>query len=317
MKIKFSSTNSLFMFTLLFSPLISTAQPPQNIRIGTASIENYSASPDSWARQQKNLPSAHYVAESFTSNIRSKMQIYYPGISVSEYRPYKDQEATKANIIRYGNFLDFFLFEGHGDRPLLMVWDGALYFDKSQNQAESPRLSFGGTTKWVILGACQTLRLGEPPNISEVTNMFKGVHSILGFESNYHHLRLQYCKWQYWFFGWQCGEMGELQLNPMIYETFAQNWIGDGCEIWLAWLNSVQYILHDVGGDDIVPAVISVFGNVYRNGHWEQWLGAYEKYATMLNKPTPMGNSITEADYQWVPWYLYRITKQIGTNPDY
>jgi hypothetical protein len=315
MKIKFSSTNSLFMFTLFFCSAISFAQPPQTIRVGTVSIENYSASPCAQTNNQPNLSGSHDIAESFVSYMRSKMQQYYPGVSVQIYWPYKDQEATSTNTISYANTLDFFLFAGHGEQGYIPLWNKETYFNIYGNRGlNPPLLSFGGTTKWVILDACKTLQLNETgQNPWEFNGCFKGVHSIMGYDSKT--FQNEYCRWQYWSFGWKCGDWAE--LNPLMYETFAQNWIGDGAEIWLAWLNSVQYIIHDVMGKDVVPAVISVFGNVYRNGHWEQWLGAYEKYATMLNKPTPIGNSIVEADYQWVPWYLYRITKRIGTNPEY
>lgn len=193
-------------------------------------------------------------------------------------------------------------FAGHGGRGTIGFSDcSELWLDYLLAHGNPRPHIFNGYAKWAIFASCLTLN-ESPYSVYFNTNQkyyqscFQGIHSMLGFGSIGYSFLPGRCK-KYILFWCNQYYLSDADL----YSLFAKNWVRDGKIICQAWTNAASDIYYD-NGKGIDARVYGVAGQILVNDVITNFYGTDEKFATVLNISTPMGDYQDEnSKKSWIP----------------
>ncbi len=285
----------------------------QYVWVKTGTVEDYSVARTHYGSGISDLNGStnrgpHLEGSTFGNALKNRISARYPNIS-TRFDPTLDQ--LKDNAVTAQTFTDgtydqheFCFFSGHGTRSayqqnqtMFFTYDWAVtlspfnsYYVTPPEQGPSlpTPTGFGGAyTKWVIFNACQTL-FNETPEA--YIGAFNGCHAILGHQSNMYYSDEEECRWEYWLFGYHCGEYWPTRDTKNQWNLFANYWVDGHIDnpntyygLWDCYSLAVkdQIYTHDRFG--ISPAIVWVWGycpltDQYGNGRNEHFTSNNSQY---------------------------------------
>jgi hypothetical protein len=283
--------SKLFLLFVLFFVLAVWAQNSV-IWVQTGSVADYSH-----ARSLGyNVPDLsgdgvgpHYEADVFVNSLISRINAGYSYISTASQQ-LKDAFCTQNIFTNHQpDMFDICFYSGHGYNYHFRTYDYPIALDYEG----SATVNFGGYfTKWVFFNSCETL------NNTTATNYlpaFNGCHTILGHQAKMWFLKIPYCKWKFWLFGWQCGEWGDHHTYDQ-WSLFATNWCDNHITdpynngLWDSYNKAVNQEIYQTCGYGIAPAIVWIWGyhnyvGNYCNGRNEHFTANGSQYMWPTNTP--------------------------------